>query len=180
MRYRLRPKLLATKGLYGSLIHTSGVTRFFGVHGALLPLWCGNDRKARHRAMGNASSTPRTALALQRACQTLRTAPVPSAEEVLGFCLSHRVDALNAVFVPFDEGWVVCRDALVPMVLTGLLHHPAFPVSEGNSKLEVDSHFWVAFFRGPDEETKVFCPSAMSPQALLQALGFQSTCNPPE
>ena len=181
--HELPSELLAAKGLYGSLLHESGITRFFGapemasLHGALLPVWCGNDRRELHEAIGNAIATPHAALALHRACQVLHGESGPTAAEVLSFCLSRRVDASSGVFIPFDEGWVLCRDSQVPEVLAGLLPHAAFSVSEGSAKLTVETHFWKVHLRAAEVETQVHCPMTMSPQALLRALGFPASCS---
>ena len=119
---------LASKGLLGFLLRHKGCLRFFAgaevaaVHGAVRPVWLGDDRRAQMRMLGNAIAVPHAAAGLAVACRALGRPNVPEPPAAVAKCLEARIRNDNALFLPCGRGWVLCRkDQAAEVITSGVI-----------------------------------------------------------
>ena len=108
--HELPGDLLASKGLFGSLVVQGEVTRFFSaaeissLHGTVLPTLCCQDRRLAMRLLGNCIPVPHAAVTLLKGCQAKGHLLHTSVQDVVMQCLEQRLHAPE-----FCSATVRCR-----------------------------------------------------------------------
>ena len=175
--HELPRDLLEAKGLHGSLLQQGSTTRFFSAPemasamGALSPIWCPHDRRLSHRILGNCISVPHAILGLHRACQALGIDNLPGSGRVLQLALGLRLHNLNSVFIPLQEGWILCHKRDVPVIVENLGQHWPFELPAGQD-VSVDTLFGQAVLRKDDSECRLHLPQPLLTSGALKLIGY--------
>ena len=175
--HELPRDLLEAKGLHGSLLQQGSTARFFSAPeiasamGALSPIWCPHDRRLSHRILGNCISVPHAILGLHCACQALGIANLPGAGCVLKLALSLRLHNINSVFIPLQEGWILCHKRDVSVITEQLGQCLPFDLPAGKD-VSVDTLFGQAVLRRDVGECRLHLPQPLLPSGALQLIGY--------
>ena len=111
--HKLPARLLASKGLFGTLVPGSAGPRFLNglevlvLHGAILPTLCLADPVVMYRQLGNCIAVPHALMGLWRGCLSLCPTDMPDAAVVLDAFHDIRLKADEALVLPHRWGWVI-------------------------------------------------------------------------
>ena len=115
--------LLASKGLFGSLVVHGPTARFFAaceiasMHGTILPTICMANRRLSMRLLGNCISVPHATITLLKGLHMMGLSTELTVSEVIEACLELRIRNDNAIFLPKGSEWVMCHVDQAPQVL---------------------------------------------------------------
>ena len=115
--------LLASKGLFGTLVCQGELTRFFAacevssMHGTVLPTLCAKERRLSMRLLGNCIAVPHAAVALLKGCQAKGHLLHVSTQEVVKQCEKMRLHARNSILLPCGADWILCHASQALQVL---------------------------------------------------------------
>ena len=104
--HQLPRDLLEAKGLFGSMVFTNGVARFFSsaeiasLHGAVMPVLCEHDRRTSMRHLGNCIAVPHAAVTILMGCRTMECDKGITLTDVIYRCDALRLQADNASLLP--------------------------------------------------------------------------------
>ena len=174
-QHKLPDPLLRAKGILGTLFCEEGTTRFFSapeiacMQGLVRPLLFVREASVNYKLVGNSISTPHAMLALTHGLRALnrysQQPPTAVAE-----CLKIRACSSNAVFVPCARGWMLCQQAQVNQVLSGLLRHSLVA-----RLLDLDwQPFVTARLSRPNEEVTVHVSAVAKVPDLEAHLGVKA------
>ena len=171
--HELPRELLLSKGLYGCLIKREDVVRFLSaaeigsLHGAVLPLLCGGDRRPSMRLLGNCIATPHAALTLLHGCKALGCDAGVAPLQVQDACLRMRMHARNSIFLPLGRDWVLCHEGAAAAYLKSL------------DALHMSTHlpppealFYCLKLHTSLSTYTIWCSPSVSWRTALEVLGF--------
>ena len=168
--------LLASKGLFGSLVLQGHITRFFSssevasLHCTILPTLSNRNRRLAMRLVGNSIAVPHAAIAMLKGCHEMGLLLHVSPKQVVVKIMDMRLHNGNASLLPRGADWVMCRNDEVLTVLKDTVCCQAL-----QSPPALETLLQPLVIATPHGHVQVWLSPALHWQQALQALGYPAT-----